>query len=131
MLQRCGDPKVTEWKNYGGRGITVCERWRESFEAFLSDMGPRPSTKHSIDRIDNNGPYAPGNCRWATRVEQGANRRNNRNVVYQGETIPLAEWARRTGGNLTTIYQRMRSGLSLQEAVDVPPGQLVSYRRSA
>lgn len=79
MIQRCTNPKRAEWKYYGGRGVAVCERWK-SFENFLADMGARPGRK-SLDRIDNDGNYESGNCRWATRKEQRANRRDSRRAA--------------------------------------------------
>jgi hypothetical protein len=78
MISRCHCESHPRFKDWGGRGIAVCDRWRNSFHAFLEDMGVRPSTKHSIDRIDNDGNYEPGNCRWATRSQQQSNQRNQR-----------------------------------------------------
>jgi hypothetical protein len=87
MIQRCGNPKATGYEFYGGRGIRVCPRWRESFPNFLADMGPRPSVACSIDRIDVDGNYEPGNCRWATKSEQNSNRRPYRRVFHDRAQI--------------------------------------------
>jgi hypothetical protein len=76
LIRRCEDPRRADYPRYGGRGIRVCQRWRESFEAFLADMGSRPTRRHSLDRIDVNGNYEPGNCRWATGSTQAKNKRN-------------------------------------------------------
>lgn len=108
IKQRCGNPKTRNFHCYGGRGITVCDRWLHSFETFLEDMGPRPSPKHSIDRRDNDGPYAPGNCRWATRVQQNRNKRNNRRVTIGGETLTVIEWCERSGLQSHVIRNRLR-----------------------
>lgn len=97
MVARCQNPKAQSYRNYGGRGITVCDRWLESFENFYADMGDRPSNKHSLDRIDNDGPYSPENCRWATWEEQANNRRNNVWIEFQGERLSAAQWSRRLG----------------------------------
>lgn len=81
MKRRCYNPRAQNYKYYGGRGITVCERWRDSFAAFSEDMGPRPTPKHTIDRKDNDGNYEPENCKWSTPIEQRANRRDTKRAA--------------------------------------------------
>ena len=97
MVARCQNPKAQGYHYYGGRGITVCDRWLESFESFYADMGERPSPKHSIDRIDVDGPYSPENCRWATLEEQANNKRNTVWIEFQGERLSAAQWRKRLG----------------------------------
>lgn len=97
MRRRCSAESDPGYKNYGGRGIRVCDRWLESFDNFLADMGRKPTPKHSIERIDNDGNYEPSNCRWATRIEQNQNTRRNVHVTINGETAIISEFARRFG----------------------------------
>jgi len=120
LKQRCENPAHANYAAYGGRGITVCERWRDSFEAFLADMGPRPSRKHSIDRIDNAGNYEPGNCRWATVSEQARNRRSNRILSFRGETLTLVEWSERTGLSMNVLKTRVKQGWSVERVLTQP-----------
>lgn len=95
IKQRCYNQKNNHFHCYGGRGITVCDRWLESFDNFLSDMGVKPSEKHSLDRYpDMNGNYEPGNCRWATDEQQARNKRNNVRIEFKGQSMVLTEWAR-------------------------------------
>lgn len=117
MLQRCERPESPDFSRYGGRGISVCERWH-SFAAFLADMGAKPEGM-SIDRIDNDGNYEPGNCRWATKKEQGRNRRTNRKVTFNGETLTPAEWAERLGMSREVMHQRLKRW-STEEALQRP-----------
>lgn len=108
MLNRCRNPRVKSYADYGGRGIAVCERWRSDFAAFYADMGPRPSPSHSIDRIDNNGPYSPENCRWSTPAQQAINTRRNRRVSLNGKTQTLSQWASDMGVTAKVLRGRLR-----------------------
>lgn len=107
---RCNNQSSKFYKNYGGRGIQVCTRWTESFENFLADIGFRPGREFSIDRIDNNGNYEPSNCRWATRVEQANNKRNNVKVTIDGITKNISTWAKEYGVCVSTASIRYRDG---------------------
>lgn len=117
MIQRCENPKYDVYNYYGGRGIKVCKRWRKSFLSFIQDMGRRPSENHSIDRKDNNGDYEPGNCHWATKVEQSNNRRSNRFIEACGLTLTLKEWSVKNGIPESTIWCRLRSEWPTDKAV--------------
>lgn len=121
MIRRCTDANHRGFRDYGGRGILICERWRE-FPNFLSDMGPRPSKEYSIDRYPNlDGNYEPGNCRWATRSQQARNRRNNHLISFNGLTLPLTDWSERTGLSESTIRARLRDyHYSAEDALTVP-----------
>ena len=119
MRHRCYNSRVPSFRLYGGRGITICDRWRHSYENFVADMG-EPPPGHSIDRIDNNGNYEPGNCRWATNAQQQLNRSNNRRITFQGETLTLTEWARRLGGSTMMLSLRLKRGWSTERALTTP-----------
>ncbi len=120
MRQRCSNPNTAEYRHYGERGIAICARWQD-FENFLADMGPRPSPQHSIDRIDVDGDYEPGNCRWATPVEQNRNTRSNVNITYGGRTQTLAAWAEEIGVEYMTMYSRLRrANWTLERALTTP-----------
>lgn len=118
MLQRCTNPKNTQYKWYGERGITVCEKWRR-FEAFSADMGECPPS-YSLDRIDVEGHYEPGNCRWASKQTQANNTRSNRILIVDGERVTLAEAARRWGIPMGTIWMRLKRGWSDSDAAKRP-----------
>lgn len=119
MIRRCCNPRNTRFKDYGGRGITVCDRWQHSFSSFYADMGQRPTSKHSIDRIDNDLGYSPENCRWATREEQGRNRRINRFITHNGETQCLQEWANRIGISHESLRKRIETH-GVEWAINTP-----------
>lgn len=115
---RCTNPRDRAYPDYGGRGITMAPEWKADFAAFLRDMGPRPPGS-SLDRIDNDGPYAPGNCRWATRVQQARNKRRSVFVDHDGQRLPLKEFAALMGVGYTRLHARITTmGQSPAEAVD-------------
>ena len=118
MHTRCENPNYKIFHRYGGRGIYVCERW-DSFENFYQDMGEKPKG-YSLDRIDNNGPYAPWNCRWATCKEQCRNRSTMKMITYQGKTQSLIEWAEELGVSYGTLCTRSRRGWSDERIVGTP-----------
>lgn len=116
MKQRCYNPRNDRYYDYGGRGIKVCDRWRNSFEAFLQDMGERPHGK-SIDRKDFNGDYNPENCRWATAKEQQNNMRSNVRIEWLGEIRTISQWAECNGIKRGTLSTRIRRGWSIADAL--------------
>lgn len=119
MKARCRNPKTKAYPLYGGRGIRVCMPWN-SFEQFLKDMGPRPSPKHTIDRINNNRGYNKKNCRWATMKEQQNNRRNNVLVQIEQETKTLSQWCEIYQIHISTVNKRTDRGWSLIDALQIP-----------
>lgn len=129
MRQRCSNPNNDRFQDYGGRGVTVCERWH-SFENFLLDMGSRPSVEHSIERRENESGYCPENCYWGTRIEQGNNKRNNHLVTFDGKTLTLAEWSRKVGLRGLTIMRRLEAGWSTEKALTTPSRSPKSRKRT-
>jgi hypothetical protein len=122
LIARCTDRRHPRWKDYGGRGVGVCERWRVSFEAFEVDVGYPPTVNYSIDRIDNDKGYEPGNVRWATFLEQNRNRRNSKLFALNGVSKPLSEWCAMAGVPYATVKRRLHAGWPLDEALGTPPG---------
>lgn len=123
MKKRCGLPTDKSYSDYGGRGITVCDRWLcpvNGFLNFLADMGPRPSPKHSIERKLVNGNYCPDNCYWATTEEQARNKRNTHNMTYNGKTQCLSDWAKEFRLRPATIRSRIKSGWTVEKALTTP-----------
>jgi hypothetical protein len=113
MKNRCSNPRARDWAYYGGRGITVCKEWIDSFETFLRDMGRRPSPTHTLDRIDGDSGYCAANCRWATRRTQARNRAYTRDVTWVGVTLKVWQWAERLHVRASTIHHylwRMSKG---------------------
>jgi len=115
MINRCYKKNNTAYSDYGGRGITVCDRWLNSFESFYADMGKRPSKEYSIERKNVNGNYDTSNCKWATTKEQSRNKRNNVVLTLDGESMCLMDWSIKTGIGHKTLSARIKMGLSPKE----------------
>lgn len=127
MRARCENPEHKAYRNYGGRGITVCRRWRR-FASFVADVGIRPSKDHSIDRKDNNGNYEPGNVRWATKEEQQNNRSTSIFIVFGSRRLTITQWERILGLRKGTLMRRMGRRIPLTAALLTPYGQVFGER---
>lgn len=123
MRARCTDPNSPSFHRYGGRGISVCDRWTGpgGFERFFTDLGKRPSSEHSLGRIDNDGNYEPGNVRWEDRVQQARNKSSNRMLEFNGKRQCYAAWTEELGWSKYVISQRIDNGWSVEDALTVPP----------
>lgn len=121
MHSRCTCPTNAKFADYGGRGITICDRWLNSFANFLTDMGEKPSPKHTVDRQDNSLGYTPENCIWATRKEQANNKRNNHLLTFQERSQTMAQWCSELGLSYTVVRSRLnRLGWSVEKALTIP-----------
>lgn len=120
MRLRCLNPENPAFPRYGGRGITICDRWKDDFNAFFADVGPKPSPKHELDRRDNDKGYEPGNVRWVTRSENDRNRRNNRWLQYKGQRRLMIELCEERGLDVETIRKRILAGWDDERAIDTP-----------
>lgn len=128
MLQRCKNVKHPEHKNYGARGITVCDSWR-LYRNFIADMGRRPSAKHSLDRVDNNGNYEPSNCRWTDSKTQNRNKRSNTVLELNGERKLMCDWAALTGLRMSLICNRLNKlGWSVVKTLTTPADKEKNHR---
>lgn len=126
MLRRCADEKMEFYHRYGGRGISVCDRWKASFTNFVNDMGPRPTPKHQIERIDNDGNYCPENCCWSTANEQARNRSDTPRITINGVTKTRLEWCDVYSIKEATVRKRIYKGMDPELAVTMP---LTAYQR--
>lgn len=120
MCQRCNNPNNQDYHRYGARGITVCDKWRNSFAAFFADMGKRPTPQHTLDRQDNNQGYTPENTIWATRDAQARNRRSTIMITYEGITMCAQDWAVKLGIKPHTFLKRLREGWPIEDAMTIP-----------
>jgi hypothetical protein len=127
MIRRCTNPQDRQWAYYGGRGITVAPRWL-ALENFLADMGPRPSPRHSIDRIDNARGYEPGNVRWTTAAVQTRNTRRTILLTFNGTTQCLADWAQSLGVSPMCLWYRVRAGWDVERILTTPSARPARQR---
>lgn len=119
--ERCHNPNKASYQRYGARGIYMVDEWRDDFQRFLADMGTRPSKEHTLERVDNDGPYAPWNCTWATKDVQYRNRRQTVWIEFQGERLCRKDWCRRYGLDEATFAARLSRGWDLERALTTPP----------
>lgn len=135
MIERCHSPNNHTYKRYGGRGITVCDEWRNNFQSFCEwawDNGydkDAPSDECTIDRIDNSKGYSPDNCRWVDQKTQARNRRNNHKLEFDGKNLTVIEWSEIVGINPTTLHKRLELGWSIEETLTKPLNQRKSHKR--
>jgi len=122
MKSRCYNKNDAKFPIYGGRGISVCDEWKSNFEVFSSDMGEKPTAGHTLDRLDNNGPYSRDNCRWATAIEQSRNKRNHRLVEHNGAKVPLSQACAETGINYRAALYRLNRGKAWMPLPTPPKG---------
>lgn len=121
MKERCYNIKCKKYPSYGARGIKICDRWRNSFENFLQDMGLKPGKEYTIERKDNNSDYSPNNCKWATPKEQARNKRGNKTITFNNKSQTIIEWSEELGIHKDVLYQRLnRLKWSVEKAFTVP-----------
>ena len=130
MLYRCCNHRCKEYRYYGGRGITVCDRWKWGFLNFINDMGKKPFPDDSLDRINNDGNYEPNNCRWASKTEQNRNVRSNRLLTFNGKTQCLSAWAKEVGMERTKLTARLNRGWSIEKALTAPADRRGRFAKS-
>lgn len=128
MLTRCADPNYKQFHLYGGKGVKVCERWK-SFQNFISDMGDKPSSSHSLDRIDGNGDYEPSNVRWADKITQGRNTSRVKLIEFMGEARCIPEWSELLKISIKTLRGRLKHGWSVEDAFAKPSNPYLALRR--
>lgn len=120
IQRRCHDQSRSDYSRYGGKGTVVCKRWRDSFLAFYEDMGPKPTPKHSIGRINNDGDYEPANCRWETAEQQANNKSSSHYLTHDGVTLTVAQWGRKLDISEKVLRRRLSRGWSVNEALTTP-----------